>query len=512
MTYPLNAVLPNATPQTAPLILARLLLATLDRDLPRLKRIDHYLHGQHDDPYLPVNADDEYRMLAERCISNWMPLLVATPAEAMYVDTFRRGASVAVASESDTPEWDHWEQSRLGARQLAVHRGALTYGHSFTVTEKVKGKILTRGLSALKTVALYEDPANDQVPYAVLTVTRWPVTTTMDGKSTVQAGSAQMWDGRRVYAVSFEGLSDKDKVRVDKGKRHGSSECPVTRFAAAVDLEGRTLGVIEPMIALQNRINQTVFDLLVAQTYASTMVRTVTGMAPPLKRDADGELILDDDGQPIPLDINVNARRFLFAEDPEVNFGSLQASPLNGFIDSIDMSIRHLAAISQTPPHHLLGQIANLSAEALQAAETALTRKIQEFQATFGESWERVFRLAAELAGDLATSEDYSGEVIWRDMESKSLAQAADALGKLSQQLQIPAQGLWKRVPDATQAEVEEWKRMAKEQDSALQMQDALTRAGQLRQQPAQPGAQPGVANASTAPKPVATTTKAPLA
>jgi hypothetical protein len=143
-----------------------------------------------------------------------------------------------------------------------------------------------------------------------------------------------------------------------------------------------------------------------------------------------------------------------------VKFGSLQATPLGGFIESIDMSIRHLAAISQTPPHHLLGQIANLSAEALQAAETALTRKIQEFQATFGESWERVFRLAAELAGDTATAEDFSGEVIWRDMESKSLAQAADALGKLKQQLQIPAQGLWKRVPDATQAEVEEWKRL----------------------------------------------------
>jgi hypothetical protein len=103
LTYPLNAVLPNATPQTAPLNLARLLLATLDRDLPRLKRIDHYLHGKHDDPYMPVNADDEYKMLAERCISNWMPLLVATPAEAMYVDTFRRGASVAKADESQTP-------------------------------------------------------------------------------------------------------------------------------------------------------------------------------------------------------------------------------------------------------------------------------------------------------------------------------------------------------------------------------------------------------------------------
>src|SRR5690606_2193743 len=93
------------------------------------------------------------------------------------------------------------------------------------------------------------------------------------------------------------------------------------------------------------------------------------------------------DGNPMPAPINHNARRFLFAEDPDVQFGSLPAGPITPLIESVDMSIRHLAAISQTPPHHLLGQIANLSAEALLAAETALSRKIAEFQSLFGESW-----------------------------------------------------------------------------------------------------------------------------
>jgi hypothetical protein len=141
------------------------------------------------------------------------------------------------------------------------------------------------------------------------------------------------------------------------------------------------------------------------------------------------------------------------------------------------MSIRHLAAISQTPPHHLLGQIANLSAEALLAAETALSRKITEFQSLFGEAWERVFRIAAEMEGDTAGNEDYAGEVQWRDMESRSLAQAADALGKLADQLGIPKRGLWKRVPGVTQTEYEDWEQMAEEDDSVGQLATALTRA-----------------------------------
>ncbi|WP_394615891.1 phage portal protein [Lentzea sp. JNUCC 0626] len=457
---------------TSPASLAKQLLQILYRDEARLARIDDYLHGHHDDPYMPAQADDEYRLIAKRSVSNWMPLLVGTPAQALYVDGFRRGrrgAGAHRATSTALPEWDHWQTSRLDARQSAIHRGALTYGHSFALTEKVKGKVVTKGLSALKTAALYEDPANDDVPFAALTVVRWP-----NGDT---PGTARLFDHRNEYRVRFRSLSDTAGITVQNGRRHGASECPVTRFAASVDLEGRTVGVIEPMIALQNRINQTVFDLLIAQTYASFKVRFATGMAPPIERDAEGEPVLDESGNPKPLPINANAKRFLFAEDPDVKFGSLDETPLSGFIDSIDMSIRHLAAISQTPPHHLLGQIANLSAEALTAAETALSRMIEEFRHSFGEAWERVFRLAAELAGDMSSAQDFHGEVLWRDMESRSLAQSADALGKLAEALEIPKRGLWRRVPDVTQNEIDSWEQMREDDDAELQLAQSIRRA-----------------------------------
>ncbi|MFF4244314.1 phage portal protein [Streptomyces sp. NPDC001822] len=454
-----------------PASLAVELLAILGRDKARLSRIDDYRHGRHDDPYMPAQADDEYRLLAKRAVSNWMPLLINTPAQALYVDGYRAGddSGSGAATDQASPQWKHWQRSRLDARQSAIYKGALTYGHSFTLTERVRGAVMTKGLSALRTAALYEDPANDDTPYAALTVTVWP-------KGDAR-GRARLWDGTYEYPVTFKALEDSDGVRIGTGKRHGASECPVTRFAASVDLEGRTLGVVEPMIPLQNRINQTIFDLLVAQTYASVKVRTATGMAPPVQRDPEtGEVVYDEQGNPIPLPINHNAKRFLFAEDPDVRFGSLDETPLGGFIDSIDMSIRHLSAIAQVPPHHLLGQIANLSAEALQAAETSLSRLIQEFRSLFGEAWERVFRLAAELEGT-GTEDDFSGEVLWRDMEQRSLAQAADALGKLREQLGIPAKGLWKRVPNVTQTELDEWDDLADEEDSVGQLASALNRA-----------------------------------
>lgn len=475
--------------------LAKQLLGILKKDRERLLVIDEYLQGEHDDPYMPPQATDEYRLLAKRAVSNWMPLLVGTPAQALYVDGFRRGAETPGAEPANSLEWSHWQRSRMDARQAAIYRGALSYGHAFTVTEMVKDQVVTKGLSALRTVALFEDPANDHTPHVALTVTDF------GNKSKEERGTARMWDAESEYEVTFLGLED-EKPRVKPKKRHGASECPVTRFAAAVDLEGRTVGCIEPMIPLQNRINQTVFDLLVAQTYGSFKVRWVTGMAPPMLTEPVNEagdvvgpnddpdtivgqrVKVGKDGKPIPAPINHNASRFLFADDPDVHFGSLDETPLSGFIDSIDMSIRHFSAVGQIPPHHMLGQIANLSAEALLAAETALARKIAEFRVSFGESWERVFRLAAELNDDSVAASDFGGEVIWRDMESRSLAQAADALGKLREQLGIPAEGLWHRVPDATQAEIARWKELSEQGDSVGLLADALRRSAPPASEP----------------------------
>lgn len=472
-----------ADASVTPASLARRLLGILEHDKPELKILDRYLQGNHDDPYMPDGADREYKLLANRAKTNVMPLLVGTPAQAMYVDDYRAGTSdQAVTDLASQPlgrqksyQMRHWQDSGLDAKQGPVYRGAFSYGHSFVLTEKkkIKGvtKAISKGLSAMKTAALFEDPANDIVPYAALTVTRVPMPDV--------PGKARMWIGPNEHVVLFTSYADLEEgVKVGAGTKHGASETPITRFTCAVDLEGRTCGVIAPMKRVQDRINQTIFDLLVTQTYASFKVRWVTGMAPPLKRDIEtGEPLVDANGNHIPLAVDHNAKRMLFAEDDTVKFGTLDETPLDGFIKSADQAFRHFSALSQTPPHYLLGQIANLSAEALQAAETSLARKIAEFQKSFGESWERVFRVAAELDGELAALEDEAGEVIWRDMEQRSLAASADALGKLKEQLSIPSRGLWPRVPGVTAGELGYWEELATEDNAQLALANALNRA-----------------------------------
>lgn len=461
---------------------AKMCARILSRDSALLKKIDNYARGKHEDPYMPPAAGAEYRLLAKRCVTNMTGFIVDTPAQSMYVDGFRRVTGDEADSDSVSPEWDHWQRSRLDARQSAVYRAALTYGHSFVVTEKVNGEVISRGLSPLRTAAVYEDAANDEDPIAVFTFVSDPV----KGDVT-KPGVGTLWDRTNVYTINFDSFFDYDSYRVVDRYKHGLKDrCPVTRFATHVDLDGRTTGLVEPLIPLQDRLNQTIFDLLITQSGSAFKVRTATGMAPPVettgvKDEVTGEIlpvpVIDPEtGMPKPKHIEVNAKRMFFAEDPDVEFGTLDETPLNGFIASVEMTLEHISALSNTPPHYMMGKIANLSAEAMTAAETALLRKVAELRAGFGESWERVFRIAGVLSGALDSDKNYHGEVVWRDMEGRSLAQASDGLGKLAESLEIPRRGLWSRVPGVTSQELRYWEQLRQSQDYDLQMAESFDR------------------------------------
>lgn len=466
---------------------ASLLFRILYDDLDKiLLKVDRYIHGLHDDPYMPELADAEYKLLAKRAVTNHIPLLVRAPVQGCYVDGFRAGKAERGSLPDalvDSPAWDHWQRSRLDSRQTSIYHAAASYGHSFVVTEKRDGdeKATSRGLSPLRTAAIYEDPAADEDPVAALHVERWP--------SAKRLGRAFFWDGPEKYWIRFK-EKDTEEFELEFDYDNGTGECPVTRFAPEVDLDGRTHGVVEQIMPLQDRLNQTVFDLLIAQTYGSFKVRYATGMAPPYvqvaKLDDDGNFVgfepkLDENGQPILRKVSVNGKTFLHAEDPNTKFGSLDETPLDGYIAALKDVSERLSAVTQTPPTYLLGQIANLSAEALNAAEKTFDRKVESWRHSFGESWERVFRLASRLDGDSENAEDFHGEVVWRDMESRALSQTADALGKLAEQVAVPRQALWEEIPGMTQQKLNRWTEMTESEDYEKQMLETVSRASGTR-------------------------------
>ncbi|GGX98512.1 phage portal protein [Streptomyces fructofermentans] len=439
-------------------------LAGLRADRTLLDRIDNYVRGIHPGPYTPRNASQEYRLLAARSVSNFLPMVVAAPAQSLSVEGYQQKGG-----DGNSPAWEAWQDNRLDDRQAAVYRAAITYGHAFTVVLPSKtdpARPVIRALSPRNMWAAYADPACDEWPMYALELPKIP-----KSDSVVHG---LFYDDKFVY----DAVADQDSVLLGEGRPHGLGVCPVRRFAAQVDLEGRTTGVVAPLIPLQDRLNQSVFDLLIVQTYGSFKVRTIAGMTPPLRRDPEtGEPLLDAEGNTIPKPVTADASRLLIAPDKDTKFGTLDETPLSGYIESIGMSLRHLAVVSQVPPHYLLGDMVNLSAEALAAAETTLMRMVAEFKRSFGESWESDLRLCAKIRGDENASADMTSQVRWADTESRSLSQTVDALGKAATMLGVPKQALWPKLPGFTDTDRERWPQLAADADSQRALAESLTRA-----------------------------------
>ena len=237
----------------------------------------------------------------------------------------------------------------------------------------------------------------------------------------------------------------------------------MVRFLYEVDLDGEDdcSGEIEPIMPIQDQINFDTFNLMISTQFAAFRQRWVTGMAP-----------VDESGrEQTPFRPGVD--RVWAAEDPGTHFGEFGETALAPYSSVREDGIRHMATVTQVPPYHLLGQVANMSAEALAAARDGLDRKIEELQAGMTDPWRNVFRLTALAGGNKDNWNDLFGRVVWRDTSARAFGATIDGLGKANSMLGVPAQELWTRIPGATAEDVAAWT-LAKQRDEAVHIVHAV--------------------------------------
>lgn len=422
------------TPQQA-VDQVRSLIEVRDQERARLDLIREYLRDEQRLTWLPQGTPAEVQRLARISRVNVLPFIVSASVQALYVDHYRTNDDV-----DEQPAWELWRANRLKARQIGVHRAALSYGASYVSVLPGDPVPVIRGHSPRQMTTLWADGD-------------WPMWA-LERRS---GGLWRLFDVDAVYWVGKEPGSDR--LTFIQADEHGAGVCPVVRYLPTDDLDDPVQGDVEPHLRLQDQINLTTFSLLVAQHYGAHRQRYIIGWLAESEEQA----------------LKASAQKlWTFDEDPNnMRIGEFEQTELDGYIESREASLRHLATISQTPVHELLGQLANLSAEALAAARDSHNRKLEERKTMMGESHEQTLELGGRLAGlDI----DPTAWVRWRDMEARSLAQTADALGKLVQMLGVPPEALWERVPGVTQDEVQSWKTMAAAGDSLGNLQALLDR------------------------------------
>lgn len=397
----------------------------------RLDSIDAWYRWDPEKVRVPNHADQEEKYLRDLAETPWLGLVVTTVAQQLVAELLR-------SAERDTKAlWLPWQRNRMQSRQRAIHRAALAYGYAYTTVTPGDTGAVIRGRSPRDMYAVYGDPVIDEYPLYYLI--------------SKGGGLFTVTDEEMVYTLGVE----NGKLTFITEDAHEAGVAPGIRYSNQIDLEGRTPGEVEPFIPLAKRINKTTFDRLLIQHHSSWKVRTATGLDDPTD-EADNEkrkmLLRQND---------------ILTGGDGVQFGTLDETSPEPLIKAGETDIETLAAVSQTPAHALTGKMINLSADAITEARAMLDLKAGERKVGFGDSHVQTLRLAAHVEGRDDDASDFSLVIDWADLGSRSMNQAADALGKLATMLGIPPEKLWDRIPGVTPDLADAWLKYKQSNPSA---------------------------------------------
>lgn len=406
---------------SAPFQMLKTMAGALTARQSDLARLSDYHDGRHRLAFMSEKFRSAFGGMFSSFADNFLPLVVDAVEERLNVQGFRFGDDPT----ADKDAWNIWQENGLDALSQLAHRESLIKGDAYAI--------------------VWARP--DGRPRVTVEAAEQCIVGYAPGDRTQRVAALKSWkDSDGMHAILF--LPDAVYKFIQTSQNgvgwepeQGTDDSwplpnplgvvPVVPLVNRPSLTS-PYGVSEflGVIPIQDAINKTLADMLVASEYIAFPQRYVTGL----------EIPVDDQGNNV-APFNIAVDKLLVAEDAGANFGTLAAGDVANYVKAIELQVQHLSTVTRTPPHYFnVG--GNLpSGDAIKAAETGLVSKAKRKHRFYGESWEEVMRLCFAILGDARATVTES-ETIWADPEYRSESELADALVKRAA-IGVPRQQLW---------------------------------------------------------------------
>lgn len=426
------------TPQQAISTIARL-GEELRLRQPDVTLFDEYYRGKHKLRF----ASDQFREYFARRYTgfsdNWTQVVGDAPTERLELVGIR---PKDMAKGGDDELWGDWSENDADALSDLAFLDAIIAKRAYALVWARDDETPTISWEHPSQAIVGYDPEtrertaglklwrDDQFEYATLYAPAW---VWKFQRSAVRVAPDQRTESGLYVVGSVGGWQPRQPASDDTWPLPNPlGVVPLVEFPNRPRLLGAPMSDIAGTVAMQDAINLLWSYLFNAADYASFPQRVILGAERPRVPvlDANGQVIGD---RPVELE-KFAVNRVNWIEDPNAKIGEWSAANLEAYTKVIEVQVGHIAAQTRTPQHYLIGKMANLSADALKAAETGLVKRTEEKTEHFGRAAREVFRLLALVRGDQRKAAAVArGTVLWKDVESRSEAQLVDALLKMKQ-------------------------------------------------------------------------------
>ena len=469
--------------------------AALDKQVSAHRKVHPYYSGRATPPAAITRAGvtKAYRYLMPVSDAPWGSLIVDSVQDRLEVAELMdpKGSDTAVDRV-----WEALQENHFDSESKLAHNAALVDGRAYVTVWPDKPELPKMTLdSADVMVVQYEEGSrfnrtaalrrwvddDSGRPYATLYTPDFLYK--LQGAKNSSGGPGTQWERRQVLDEPWPLPNVMEQVPV--------VELGVNRRLCP-GVWGEARGEYAHCVGLLDRINMLTFLGLVVAFWMGFPLRAVIG----------DKILKDDQGNPI-APFQATAESVIQFTNKDVKLEQFEAADRK--LLSIYQELAQLAMITKTPRHYFPyeGGLSNISADAIRADEGALYAKIVDHKATLGEGWLEVARLVGK-AMDNEAELSPRARIVWRDHESRSLAERASAFSQLAPNM--PWQAVVEYSLNVGEDQIQRWADMREKDAMAMVAQAALAGANANGNAAAN-----GAANGKPAPPPEPVKKPAPV-
>lgn len=325
-----------------------------------------------------------------------------------------------------------WDVNRMHLRSGQLHKEALINGDAYIIVwPDASGRAAMYPNRAASCVVFYDE----EVPGKIVRAAKYWLT--QDNRTRLNIFYPDRIERYISQKQSETPINSKDLVPVS-GDRHRTPDLeagitpnpfgvvPVFHFANNADIGSLGVSELAAAMPIQDGLNKSVLDMLVAMEYSAYRQRWVAGIE--VETDSStGELIA-------PFKAGVD--HLWISENPDARFGDFESANLEQFLKVKDGFRIDMASVTGTPLHYLQPQTKSVpSGESLRRAETRFLSKVRDRQAAFGQVWADAMEFALSIEG-------ISGARLitqWEDLASQSEREVLENI-LLKKQIGLPVE------------------------------------------------------------------------
>ncbi len=371
----------------------------------RYARSERYYGGNHDLAFATDKFRNAFGSLFREFALNLCPAVCEAVRDKLRVVGFgvdgisAGGEMQAAGVRSDANRI--WNANRMRIRAGEVHKEVLICGDAYMIVwPDAAGNAVMYPNGAASVTVTYDD---EQPGKVVRAAKYWRgsdkrIRLNLFYPDRIEKYiSKEATEGSLVEAAEFVPFVQSARFNVSSGTGGRQAEAcslnnpygivPVFHFAnnAGIGAFGRS--ELEAAIPIQDGLNKSMLDMLVAMEYSAFRQRWAAGI----------EVEVDNDGKVVPP-FTAGVDHLWISQNADASFGDFATANLEQFLKVKDSFRIDMASVTGTPLHYFLQVNAGLpSGEALKKSETRFIAKVRDRQENFGQVWADVMAFALKI-------------------------------------------------------------------------------------------------------------------